>query len=222
MKTKKIMEKRGISYIEIFIAFGVFLIGVSLVTYFFIPFFRPEYRTALNILEKNFEKNFTIKASLINVVVNQTGCIKFPSSISYSNSLFLNKNFENVGFEISNGNAIIDINEENFYLLSSSKEINTAPPQFCFSPKEARVYYSPPVEEMFLDLNAINNAIANNYEDLKKEMLSGIKLDFNITIVDHNSLGLPIARLNVFTREKIYKVINNNKIELIKVRFYVW
>ena len=220
-------SKKSVSYVEIFIAFAIFLFGVSIITYFFLPFFKPEYRTALDILEKNFENNFIARTSLIKVVVNDTGCIKFDKydRMQKQNALFFYPNWTPINFSLINSYIILQTTEKEFFLINATTTINSgSQASGCNSPSIAKVYYSPPIEEKFI---LVENIQQQDYESLKDRLLLGFALDFNVSIFDLDdnlisSIGKPIPKTNVFGREKIYKEINNGKINLVKVRFYVW
>jgi hypothetical protein len=211
--------KKAITHVEIIVAFSIFVLGISTLLYFFIPFFRPTQYASLNTLEKNFEKNFLIEANLIRFVVNQTGTISFKAypGIDQEHSLIFNTNFQPVNFSIDNGNITMDATEPNFFLLVSSEKINEQQGFDFENPSPASVYYGFPIKEFFVNLSKFNQP----YED--KSQLAAT--DFNVTLTyDNNfySIGKPIPKINVFAKEKIYKIIENKEIKYVKVRFYVW
>jgi hypothetical protein len=212
--------KKAITHVEIIVAFSIFVLGISTLLYFFIPFFRPTQYASLNTLEKNFEKNFLIEANLMRFVVNQTGIISFKAypGIDQEHSLIFNTNFQPVNFSIDNGNITMDATEPNFFLLVSSEKINEQQGFDFENPSPASVYYGFPIKEFFVNLSKFNQP----YEDIKSQLAA---TDFNVTLTyDNNfySIGKPIPKINVFAKEKIYKIIENKEIKYVKVRFYVW
>ena len=214
--------KKGVSYVEIFIAFSIFLIGVSVVTYFFIPFFRPEYRNALIEIQKNFEENFMAQVDWYNVVVNETGCISITKLGGAKNIYLLNKSLDPINFSNGGNTIILSTNTKEFYLLNSSLDLGSSNVD-CPTTKLAEVSYIKIYDEKILNMTAIDNAMSHNYENLRNTLLPGLNVDFNITFVDEGkSFGKPLPSINIFSREKVYKKIEDGNIELIKVRFYVW
>lgn len=212
---------KGISYVEIIIAFSVFLLGIALIGYFFIPFFRPELRTALDLMEERFEKDFTMNVSFITVVVNKTGCINFTRP-GLTDFMFLNSSFEAMAFDVTSNKIVLNSNEQIFYLLNGIS--SSLDGSGCSSSNEAKVYFSPAREERLLNMSALQQAQQETYGWLRDKLLPGLKLDFNITLYDGQqaSIGKSVPSLNVFAREKAYKALIANKIETVKVRFYVW
>ncbi len=215
--------KKGITHVEIIVAFSIFILGLSTILYFFIPFFNPTYYSSLNTLEKNFEKKFSIETSLIKFVVNETGSITFIKhpNMSETNSLIFNKDFEPIDFSIQDNNITANVNENELFLLISNEEINNRSQLTIENPKPSNVYYSFPIKEIFINVSKFEQDY--NYEDLKREM--GIVSNFNITLIDESnfySIGKPIPKINVFAKEKLYKIIKDKKIKYVKVRFYVW
>lgn len=222
------MEKKGVSYVEVIVAFSIFLFGISILLFIFYPYFRPTYLTALDMIEKNFDKNFAKNIQIVKVIINktdQTDCVKFKiyKNFDKSNILIFNLNWEKIDFNVADNNVVLSSNEKEFFLLVSDDVINLDENPPCNAPTEANVYYSPPISEKFI-LN-INNEFT--YEQLKDILLPGLNNDFNITIYDTGgnlimSFGKPLPRTNIFAKQRIYKRLENNKINIVKVVFYIW
>ena len=221
-KRKKGKRKRGITHVEIIFAFAIFILGISTILYFFIPFFRPTYYASLDTLEKKFEKDFFIEAELIRLVVNQTGEIKFKAynGITETNSIIFNKNFIPVDFYINDNYIVMNTDEKELFVLKANAEINSKSNLYIDNPTEVNVYYSFPINEIFVNLSKFQEAY--DYESLKRNL--GMVSDFNITLANDvvYTIGKPIPRVNVFAREKVYKIIEDKKIKYVTARFYVW
>jgi hypothetical protein len=212
-------QKRGISYVEIFIAFSIFLIGLSVVAYFFIPFFRPEYRNALNEMQKRFEENFMARVDWYSVVVNDSGCINITKLQEAKNIYFFYKNLTAVNFSISNG-ITLDVAEKELYMLNSSLDLGSSSVSCNAKPAEAT--YIKIYDEKILNESAINAYTTSlDYQTLRNMLLPGFNVDFNIT-VGGQSFGKPLPSINIFAKEKVYKKIKDGQIDYVKVRFYVW
>jgi hypothetical protein len=209
-------QKRGISYVEIFIAFSIFLIGLSIIAYFFIPFFRPEYRNALNEMQKRFEENFMARVDWYSVVVNDSGCINIKKLQGAENIYFFYKNLTAVNFSISNS-ITLDVAEKELYMLNSSLDLGSSIVSCNAKPAEAT--YIKIYDEKILNESAINAHA--DYQTLRNMLLPGFNVDFNITIGE-KSFGKPLPSINIFAKEKVYKKIKNGQIDYVKVRFYVW
>jgi hypothetical protein len=210
-------QKRGISYVEIFIAFSIFLIGLSIIAYFFIPFFRPEYRNALNEMQKRFEENFMARVDWYSVVVNDSGCINIKKLQGAENIYFFYKNLTAVNFGISNG-ITLDVAEKELYMLNSSLDLGSSIVSCNAKPAEAT--YIKIYDEKILNETAITY-VSSDYQTLRNMLLPGFNVDFNIT-VGKQSFGKPLPSINIFAKEKVYKKIKNGQIDYVKVRFYVW
>ncbi|MEM4647807.1 MAG: hypothetical protein QXO12_00640 [Candidatus Pacearchaeota archaeon] len=216
--------KKAVSYVEVLIAFSIFLFGISILFFIFSPYFRPEYLTSLNIIEKNFDRNFAKEIFIIKAVVNQTGCIKFKTykNFNFSNILLFNKNWENLNYDFNDNKIILNYNENEFFLLVSNETINYNTNPQCDNAYDVEIYYSPPISEKFiLDISDYD------YENLKNILIPGLKNDFNISIYDFDgkmvgSFGMPIPKTNIFAKQKIYKKLENNQIKFVKVIFYIW
>lgn len=223
------MKRKGISYIEIMIAFMIFIFGISMIAYFFMPYFKPEYYGAVNLIEKNFERKALAKASLVKVVINKTGCVEFNKfdGMVERKSLFFDNNFNQIAFSITGDKVTMNAQNKEMYLINSSMDINNnnGNSQSCNNTEGASVYYSPSVKEKIINLSFFSQDI--DYKILKNELIGDYNFDFNITLVNMTndyvgSIGLPLPKTNIFSKEKIYKAIHDGKIFYFKVRYYIW
>lgn len=227
MKNEMKRKRKGISYIEMMIAFTIFLIGVSVILYFFIPFFKPEYRVALNVIEKKFDENFIQKVNISKLVLNESvECANLGFSFPNTNTLIYNKSFYEIGYS-NNGNAVLDANYElEFYVYEFEQSVDHKKSE-CEEGKVVKAAFTPKIVEEFINLEKFRSD--QTYDSLKQTLIPGFNLDFNITIILDSrviSIGKPLAKTNIFSKEKFYKVLDNDednkKIKTAKVRFYVW
>lgn len=218
------VAKRGISWVEIMVAFTIFLIGVSVIFYFFTPFFKPEYRTVLDELIKNFESNLLIEVNWSKFVINDTSnCVEFQANLVKENILIYNPTFNLLNFSIQSSNLILNASKEKEFYLLEANQVNQGPFPTCSNPKKVKAFFAPKIKDRFINLSYWTQPIS--YQQLKQILIPNLNFDFNLTlIIDGNwySIGKPLAKAQVIGKEKIYRVIKNKKIKKAKVRFYLW